>query len=442
MTSDTIKSAIFKFLQDLNFKKSESDRKKLTNETDPEEIEKLKQKIAEFDEKYSFSVWMAKAANEYAKQLKFGTHISKGIHPDSKGDNINLQYTEQLSDELVGSQSIKKPELDANGNAAALPLAAFFNIIIDEEKQVKLRDLLLTDDPVLAGCFADDFSLSEQYKIAFQTALNGDLKTPTTHERNKQLLWVNNEEVLTNNDYICLVPLYPSSLTNAVYRKINQIRYSEQNKQARDNRYKRTEEQQPYVSFLQLATTTLGGSKPQNVSQLTSLQGGRNYLLPSLPPIPTAKLEINITAKQSSIFTGRLAAICYKHLLSLYDVVEANKNLYNVRDQRKEAIDLIAQKVLEQAALLQKHTPGWTQDYQLDWEEKYWLDPKREEDDFQQKREQGNWIIEIERRFGLWINHHLKKRFPQLADDFNQPEYNEWRKKMKHHLTYHLRHSD
>ena len=76
MTSDTIKSAIFKFLQDLNFKKSESDRKKLTNETDPEEIEKLKQKIAEFDEKYSFSVWMAKAANEYAKQLKFGTHIS------------------------------------------------------------------------------------------------------------------------------------------------------------------------------------------------------------------------------------------------------------------------------------------------------------------------------------------------------------------------------
>lgn len=63
MTSDTIKSAIFKFLQDLNFKKSESDRKKLANETDSEEIEKLKQKIAEFDEKYSFSVWMAKAAN-------------------------------------------------------------------------------------------------------------------------------------------------------------------------------------------------------------------------------------------------------------------------------------------------------------------------------------------------------------------------------------------
>ncbi|EFX91400.1 putative CRISPR-associated protein, Csy1 family [Actinobacillus ureae ATCC 25976] len=149
---------------------------------------------------------------------------------------------------LVSSQLIDKLVLDANGNAAALPLAAFFDIMIDEVNKPTLKDLLLTDEPCLDGCFSDDHSLSEQYKIAFQIALKGNLNSPETHERNKQVLWVNSSSAIEDNHYTCLIPLYPSSFTHAIYNKLNQARFSEENKQARENRYK-NKAQNPYISI-------------------------------------------------------------------------------------------------------------------------------------------------------------------------------------------------
>ncbi len=101
--SHTFRKRIDLFLQEQNLKKSESDRKKLAKATDPTEIEQLTQLIQEFDQKYQFDTWIANAANVMAKQLKFGTHIAKGIHPDTKGDNVNFQPSDSLPPEYVGS---------------------------------------------------------------------------------------------------------------------------------------------------------------------------------------------------------------------------------------------------------------------------------------------------------------------------------------------------
>lgn len=442
--SNFIKKRIALFLQEQNLKKSESDRKKLAKATDPAEIENLTQIIQEFDKKYQFDTWIANAANVMAKQLKFGTHISKGIHPDTKGDNVNFQSNDLLPPEYVGSQSVSSLELDANGNAAALPLASFFNFIVDEEKQLKLRDLLLSDDLRLDSCFADDLELSKCYKKQFQQALMGDLTQPETHERNKQLLWANGENAIENDDYTCLIPLYPSSLTYAFYQKVNNNRYSEQNKQARENRNKKTVEQAHYVSINQLATVALGGSKPQNISQLMSAQGGRNYLLPSLPPIMASSHYFKLSTSQTTIFNDRLVYACRYGLRQLFEVVEARKNVYEVRDSRIEALNIVLQSVLRIASKLQKQQAGWSKDYQLEMCEKYWLDPKRsllpEEEAFRVEYEKGDWVDEVEHHFALWINRCLQKRFPKIADDFADPEYNEWRRNIRNTLRYRLRH--
>ncbi|MFC1171890.1 type I-F CRISPR-associated protein Csy1 [Pasteurella multocida] len=442
--SHTIKKRIALFLQEQNLKKSESDRKKLAKATDPTEIEQLTQLIQEFDQKYQFDTWIANAANVMAKQLKFGTHIAKGIHPDTKGDNVNFQPSDSLPPEYVGSQSVSHLVLDANGNAAALPLASFFNFIVDEEKQVKLRDLLLADDPRLAGCFSDDLALSDVYKKQFQQALTGDLTQPETHERNKQVFWANGENPIEDDDYTCLIPLYPSSLTHAFYQKVNNNRYSEQNKQARENRQKKTAEQAPYLSINQLATVVLGGSKPQNISLLMSAQGGRNYLLPSLPPIMTSSRQFKLSPSQTTIFNDRLAYACRYGLRQLFEVVEARKNGYQVRDSRIDALNNILSMFLFHAGLLQKQPAGWSKAYQLEPCEKYWLDPKRaslpEEEAFHVEYEQGDWVLDIERRFALWLNKRLQKRFPHIANDFDDTEYHEWRRNIRRTLRYRLRH--
>lgn len=441
MNKTKIRSVIHEFLMEQNLKKSAKERKKLENSQDLLESEKaiLLKKIAEYDEKYRFEVWIENAAVLMAKQLYFGTHISRGIHSSSKGDNVNFQVATALPQAFVGSQLVSQLALDANGNAAALPLAGFFNIMIDKVQRITLKDLLLKDDPILEGCFADDPECSNKYKISFQNALNGNLTSPSSDERNKQLLWVNNTDPEEDN-YICLIPLYPSSLANHFYQKINQLRYSDTNKQALSNRYKKDSEQTAYLTLQNISITILGGTKPQNVSQLTSNQGGRNYLLPSLPPIFKPREHIRLTEKQNSIFNRRLAYACSEGLNMLYEVVEAEKNIYPERDKRKLALELITQTVLMQVRKIQNASkPGWSRSYNLNESQKYWLDPHRTElegeDDFKRYFEQGDWVAEVVHQFALWINACLKRRFKSIKQDFATQEYNQWCKEMKYTIS-------
>ncbi len=81
-----------------------------------------------------------------SKQLSFATHLSKAVHPDSKGNNIAFKAQNHTLP-FVGSHLIDKAIIDASGNAAALPLAALFDLVIDEQHNLRLRDLLLEDSP-------------------------------------------------------------------------------------------------------------------------------------------------------------------------------------------------------------------------------------------------------------------------------------------------------
>lgn len=438
ITRADVQAAISGFLNDQFLKKAEPDLKRLEKaEADQDEaaIAEAQAALAEWRHKYSAPVWLDDAARRMANQLKFGTHISKGIHPDAKGDNVNFSADSALPEHLIGSQSAQALALDANGNAAALPLAAFFNTPVGAAQTVKLRQLLTQNHPALNGCFADESALSDEYQSLFQAALIGSMDAPATHERNKQILWPRTEQAIVANDYICLVPLYPSALTHAVYQQINQARYSDENKLARDNRFKKTAEHAPYVSITQLAMTKLGGTKPQNVSQLTSAQGGRNYLLPNLPPkLPTSK-AFKLSTAAVTIFNKRLRYHCYRGWQELNEVIQAKKSVLAVRDQRKLALQMILTEVFQIAERIQTQwSAGWSRDYQLGMAEKYWLDPNRAqldgEDDFREACDAGDWANDVIRAFALWLNQWLQETHPAMAQDFDAAEEAEWRRAM------------
>ncbi len=432
INEEQVRQAIENFLAQQLAKKLEPLEKaaeKLDPETQADQYAEILDKIRRLKEKYQRDTWMQDAAERMAKQLRFGTHISKGIHPDSKGDNINFQGDGPLPDGLIGSQSIAETPLDANGNAAALPLAAFFETWVDEEKRIKIRHLIQEEHPALKSAFFTQEEISETYCKAFQLALNGDLSSPSSHERNKQLLWPL-DDAIAQDHYISLVPLYPSALSHHFFSAVNQVRYSEENKQARDSRKKKSSEHQPYVSLPDIAATRLGGTKPQNVSLLTSRQSGRNYLLPSLPPISNSTYTFHPHKGQQSLFNRRLMRICFNELKDLYAIVGAKNNV-ETRSTRKDSLDLILARVFELAEHIQHSlSPGWSKDYQLDMAEKYWLDPKRalleDEEAFAEARETGNWQHNICERFALWINERLQYEFPKQSIDFADPEYREW----------------
>lgn len=62
----------------------------------------------------------------------------------------------------------------------------------------------------------------------------------------------------------------------------------------------------------------------------------------------------------------------------------------------------------------------------LDEAEQYWLDPERghEDEDFANRRHQGQWLDEITRNFANWLNSALDKNHKQLH--FGDAEAQAW----------------
>lgn len=429
-------SAVKAFLIAQYDKKTDTEQKQLAKaieSNDHGKITELTETLAEAKEKYSTASWIPDAATRMAKQLNFGTHISKGIHPDAKGDNVSFKATNALPETIIGTHSIDSSYIDANGNAAALPLAAFFDFTVDET--TKIRDLILTDNTDFIASLASDQTLASSYHQAFKTALQNIIDEPVTHERNKQTLWVKNAYEGADLDaleYINIIPLYPSVLTHEVYQRINHLKFSDDNKAARDNRFKKATEQLSYMSLDNLATVQLGGTKPQNVSLLMSKQGGRNYLLPSLPPMLNT---IDSTFKPSkfanTIFATSLAYKVNPIIQNLFYVVEQTRNNVDIRDVRKEAMDEVLKRIFEFANYMRNELPaGWTKESELDECEQFWLDPKRaelpNEDEWSIRREQTDWHTQIIHRFARWINTLLQEKFKDIRTEISDAEHIQW----------------
>lgn len=441
------KSAVSLFLDSQLNKKKEKEQKQLEKALEKEDCSKvaeLQQVIKDikeqYKEKYQKASWLEDAANRMAKQLYFGTHISKGINPDSKGDNVSFHEQHELPVEILGTHSLNSQYLDANGNAAALPLAAFFDFELDGK--VKIRELILSDNQDFIDSLSPDTETALAYHQAFKSALQNNITTPVSHERNKQILWPTNAydvDCIDDIDYTTLVPLYPSVFTHEVYQCVNELKYSDENKQARDNRFKQTAEQKPYVSMLDMATLQLGGTKPQNVSLLMSKQGGRNYLLPSMPPIIEWSYSFNLSRFSESIFASKsLKYHCRNSIQMVFDAVKTGRNNLEIRDERKEAIDKILHTLFSIAKTMQSDWPaGWSKKYEnLKLSEKYWLDPQRAnlegEEEFKEARDESEWNKEIITNFANWLNDWLKSEFKEIQHEFANPEHNEWEREIEH----------
>jgi len=446
VTESQAQEAVARFLKEQLKKKQEPEVKaleKLDGLKDAAKIAVINETIAKLKDKYSLANWMQDAAERMAGQLRFGTHISKGIHPDSKGDNLNLQAKAPLPEGLVGSQTLPDLPVDANGNAAALPLAAFFETWVDEGQGIKIRTLIQAQHPSIERAFSPDEELSKAYLQRFKAALDNPVDNPATHERNKQLLWPQSNAI-TDDAYIAIVPLYPSALTSQFFTKINNARFSDKNKLARDSRRKKPAERQAYLSIPDIAVVRLGGTKPQNISQLTSKQSGRNYLLSALPPIINPTENYRLNKSQKSLFESRLVQCCGLGLKQLYEAVSEEKNTIDIRNKRKDALDLILSSIFKFAEIIQAtYSPGWSKDYKLNLAEKYWLDPDRsdleEEGDFAEARQKTDWQEDIVTNFSLWLNQRLQKKFKNIASQVGDAEYTEWQREIEQAIKASLR---
>lgn len=384
---------------------------------------------------YESTCWLAEVFNSIQEmqnhQLSFATHTAKGIHTALKTENVISISNTKLPVGLVGSQSIPHLMIDANSNNPGSHsgylkyIIGFINV---EVNGVRIYELIQSENVVMM-----EFFKKHQQESGFDYLNKLLLKKPLgeqTDGKNKQLLFYQQD-----GNYTCLIPLYPTSITHYVYQKISNVKYSEVNLQARKNR-RENKDPAPYCDMPNLAVTILGGTNSNNVSRLNNIQGGRNYLLPSLPPKISQGREFSLSKFCENFFESKTLKYHIQDDFNyVVQVVKDTRNTIDVRDKRKDAIDRLLHTIFGIAHVLQNKPAGWSKTYALPLAQKIWLDPYRADLDgeakFADEKTKQEWQKIILQDFASWFNQQLRSTVKELKFDFADAEYNEWQREIE-----------
>ncbi|MGP1615253.1 MAG: type I-F CRISPR-associated protein Csy1, partial [Pollutimonas bauzanensis] len=225
--------------------------------------------------------------------------------------------------------------------------------------------------------------------------------------------------------------LYASSLAHALHSAINEDRFGDAAKAARQARRDKQDHPTGYSDYPQLLVQKLGGTKPQNVSQLNSERGGVNYLLASLPPVWKSG-DLREPWRVDSVFAifgARIPVRAAVRELKRFLKADPPETMAT-RNYRDELVDGIIDELVSYAGELQEGlTPGWSADAlcRLPKEECLWLDIGRSKQDegFRSEWLWFDWPLEVGKRFGNWLNGALGKNLP-LGDI----EQRQWRREL------------
>ena len=380
------------------------------------------EKLAEDDPKRSELLiqfipahWLEDAARRVS-QIQAVTHSLKPIHPDAKGSSLFCDPGTLSSRTALGSHVLGAPfDADVVGNAAALDVYKFLKL---EHQGRSVLSLASQADADLSAALSDDPPVAAAWMAAFASlaAVRGK---PSSHTQAKQLYWLVGDNPHEDDQYHLLAPLYPTSLVHKVYQTLQSDRFGDDVKPARAARKASTWHDLPVREYPQLAIQKLGGTKPQNISQLNSERRGDNCLLASLPPM-WQSADVQPLWGADSLFKALRWRPGVRSLLKRLQSFLGSDPARNrdTRASRDELVEDLLDELLQFAAGLQALAPGWTADHRCELPRSHmaWLDPQGDE------ASPGDLMDLLASDFARWLNHEL--RAPLLLGD---DEYQHWR---------------
>lgn len=406
MRSATIRALIAEFLQ-----------QRLTTK-----VEKLAEddpKRAELQAQYQPAVWLEDAARRVG-QIQAVTHSLKPIHPDAKGSSFYREPTSLPPLDELGSHALGDAfDADVVGNAAALDVYKFLKLTHQGQS---LLGLAMQDDVDLGAALSDDTAQAKAWMAAF-AGLSEARGRLSSHTLAKQLYWPVGDNPHDDTGYHLLAPLYPTSLVHRVYQTLQDDRFSEEAKAAREARKTGHWHEQPVREYPHLAIQNRGGSNKQNIGQLNVVRGGRSFLLASLPPLwrSAAVRPVLGTVSLFKVFRHRPETRRLTQLLRRFLEGDPASNLAT-RTQRDEGVEALLEELMLFTAEQQTLEPGWSIDPQceLPATHRVWLDPDGGSDPV------PDLIDSLAQDFANWLNHELRDPLPM-----GDPEYLHWRKQAR-----------
>lgn len=387
-------------------------------------------KRAELIAQHRRDEWLAGAASR-VKHLQAVTHSLKPMHPDARGTNLNVAPASLPTLDELGSHTLgKRFAIDIVGNAASLDVYKLLKLKVGGRS---LLQALEANNADALHALADDPVEARSLRDALVSVTAGPEPSGRSHAYAKQLYWLTGDDATDNADYHLLAPLYATSLAHAVFTEVQDARFGEANRIARHARREGLPHDAAYREYRDIAVQKIGGSKPQNISQLNSERGGNNYLLASLPPpLQSARIRLPVNAESifEHAFGSRPEVRAAQRTLQTFLLSDPPRNA-DTRDKVTRLVDGLVDELVVYADELLSRPAGWTREPSFDAlanEEKLWLDPLRAElpdqVEFARRWLQMDWPIQIGERFGKWLNAQLRDWLSLAGFD----ESRQWRR--------------
>jgi CRISPR-associated protein Csy1 len=388
-------------------KKSKKETKTLM-EVPVDDLEQLSQNPpagvipVELSEKFTPSIWIDDAARRVS-QLEVATHVAKAAHQNSKGSSLYADPITLSPHGYVGSYLLQdKFVKDVVGNAAALDVYKFLSI---EFEGTSLVNLILQERPEVSLILSEDPHHGMKLAQSFFRIVRETDKGLTSHTLAKQVYWMTGKDPVKDEDYHLLLPLFESSLAHRMHGIISEDLYGEAAKDARKARREKSFSKHEIHEYTNLAMRKIGGTKPQNISQLNSERGGVNYLLASIPPSwkerPASPIWGTTTFFDHSGKRPELKALTRTFRTFLESDPPPS---LETRIRRDDLVEQIIGEIVLYLDKIHSLDPGWSSDprCRLSVEEKFLVDPKGAPPPV-------GWKEKIRRKFGTWLIHEIGK---------------------------------
>lgn len=347
--------------------------------------------------------WLLDTA-ENAKHCAWATHIGRFSHPSA---DVSLQVLPagKKADGYVYTTNVDcDPDMAVGANYLATPKL----LMLELEDKKTVFDHLLQD---MADIRTDICSLSVEYGEVREKLLQipSNQTAQASDERIKQVYFP-----VTDGQYHILSVLASSSLLMEAKKRLQAMT----TKAIRSRDKKSDVYGQSCEQIYGITEMGYGSTKPQNISFANNGEGGRVYMIDSLPP----KLFFReVIRPRRNFFTNTLrlrefwTAFQWLHGL----MIDKRKNM-EIRKKRDEIVDYMVDQVLLRACQLSELEAGWSNadTYQLPMAQKIWLDTYYAK----ARNDAGDWREEIAKDFARWLAWVYKKIFKEKASPLGDAE--------------------
>lgn len=352
---------------------------------------------AEFEQEanqlFSLAEWLPNAAKR-AKQLNLVSHPSKFSHPGAKTSSVIAQARPE-NDGLLRFGNVKQVEMDVFGNAAAIDVFKFLSLKL-QDGQTVLEHLENQSESIQQQFAIPSESFDALHRGFMEIKSDGGSQVATSGKVKQVYFPVEKEEA----GYHLLSILTSSGMMYKLKQRINHIRFSEEAKQAREDRKSGEYNADGVREIYDLTAIGFGGTKPQNISILNNANGGVAYLLKSTPP-NLAMRKVRLPKK--SFFTQTLNLWEFNWIFSQLNYVLSDwQNNIDIRLKRDElfaeAVYQASDKLWEVRAI----EAGWSKSdtyVSLPQWQKNWLDAAYE----RERSDNDDYIDQAVEGFSRWF---------------------------------------